>query len=101
MCINRVHKRNILLVIYITVHIRRSILTLSTHLRLGLASGLFPPGFPTNINVDSLRLKIQMTELSICGNRNLPNQLIAINIDIKAIGGDETEWIYVAPDRFQ
>jgi hypothetical protein len=27
----------------------RSILILSTHLRHGLPSGLFPPGFPTNI----------------------------------------------------
>ena len=39
----------------------RSILMLSTHLRLGLPSGLFPPGFPTKTLYTSLSSPIHAT----------------------------------------
>ena len=39
----------------------RSILILSTHLRLGLSSGLFPSGFPTNTLYVPLSLPISAT----------------------------------------
>jgi hypothetical protein len=45
----RIHKSPPLVPILSHLISLRSILILSTHLRLGLPSGLFPSGFPTNI----------------------------------------------------
>ena len=46
----------------------RSILILSTHLRLGLPSGLFPTGFPTKTLYTPLSSPICLLVLSMSGN---------------------------------
>jgi hypothetical protein len=44
----------------------RSILTLFTHLRLGLPSGLFPSGFPTMYVGLIVKVRLLEKELCIC-----------------------------------
>jgi hypothetical protein len=58
----------------------RSILILSTYLRLGLPSGLFPSGFPTNILYEFLFSSIRAT---------YPAHLILLDLIILIILGEE------------
>jgi hypothetical protein len=64
----------------------RSILILSTHLRLGLPSGLFPSGFPTNILYAFLVSPIRTT---------CPTHLILLRISIYVVNnfGFWIRWI--------
>jgi hypothetical protein len=59
---------------------RRSILILFTHLRLGLPSGLFHSGFPTNILYSFLFFPIRAP---------CPAQLILLDLIIVIILGEE------------
>jgi hypothetical protein len=56
----------------------RSILILSTHLRLGLPSGLFPSGFPTN-TLYNIKYKIQ--EINLSATRHFSEQNASRDID--------------------
>jgi len=47
----------------------RSVLILSTHLRLGLPSGLFPSGFPTKIRFVNLQLSFYFKVTDNCNTR--------------------------------
>ena len=58
----------------------RSILILSTHLRLGLTSGLFPSGFPTKNLYTALSSPIRAT---------CPAHLILLNFITRTILGEE------------
>ena len=58
----------------------RSILILSSHLRLGLPSGLFPSGFPTSTLYTPLRTPIRAT---------CPAHLILLDFITRTILGDE------------
>jgi hypothetical protein len=59
---------------------RRSILILSTNLRLGLPSGLLPSGYPTNVLYAFLLVRIRAT---------CPAYLILLDLIILIILGDE------------
>ena len=70
----------------ITPHLTswRSLLILSSHLSLGLPSGLFPSGFPTNTPHTPLRSSIRAT---------CPTHLILLEFITRTILGEEYRWL--------